>query len=259
MKHPGDPISEADLHAYVDGQLSPRRRIAVEAHLARNPDLAAQLMADLRGNDELRLAMSDMPAMASLATQHAARRLEKGLARDVSVLKLRRVAAAIILIAAGWFAHVEFLAIGNWTTATTTASAMPAYVDDAARAHRTALLRASMQSQPLQPNYDASEIRAVTSISVPELPENWKILDVQIFPSSAGPALEMAIEAENLGTLSLFAVRPGGFDVMPATITSSKDTTAVYWQIGDVAYTLIGASDENALNEAAMKLASPLY
>lgn len=37
------PITEADLHAYVDGQLSAVRRQEVEAYLVENPEAAAQV------------------------------------------------------------------------------------------------------------------------------------------------------------------------------------------------------------------------
>jgi anti-sigma factor RsiW len=37
------PITEADLHAYVDGQLSPARRQEVEEYLAESPEAAAQV------------------------------------------------------------------------------------------------------------------------------------------------------------------------------------------------------------------------
>jgi anti-sigma factor RsiW len=257
MTHQGDPIGEADLHAYIDDQLSPERRIAVEDHLARSPELAARIMADLRVRDELRLATGEMTSAVTLKTADAARRLERGLTRDAFFVTVRRVAAAIVLIAIGWLAHVEFLAMGNW--AGVASASMPAYVDEAGRAHQTALLRASMPSQPLQPNYDAEEISAAISIRMPTLPANWTVLDVQIFPSSTGPALEMAVDAEGLGTLSLFAVRPGSFDVAPVRTTSGNDVTAVYWQIGDAAYALVGAADGDLLKEAAKKLASPLY
>ena len=38
-------ISQDDLHAYVDGQLPPDRRLAVEAWLAHNPAVASTLAA----------------------------------------------------------------------------------------------------------------------------------------------------------------------------------------------------------------------
>lgn len=257
MRQPIDPIGEADLAAYVDDQLSPARRIEVEDHLSRHPKIAARLMADLRSRDTLRLAFADQSVVKRLETHDAARRLSRGLARDVLMLKLRRVAAVTILLTLGWMAHMEFISMGSMSGAT--ASVRPSYVDDAARAHRTALLRAGMQSQPNQTALDRKEIQAATAITVPDLPEGWDVLDVQIFPSSAGPSLEMAIRADGLGTLSLFAVRPGQFNVMPAKLASTDDVTAVYWQTGDVAYALVGAAEGPALNRAAAKLAKTLH
>jgi anti-sigma factor RsiW len=258
MTDPIGTISETDLHAYVDEQLSPARRIAVEGYLAQHPDLAARVMADLCGRDELRLVMSgQVAAPGQLALHDAARRLDKALVRDAYFFKLRRVAAAFALVTLGWLAHVEFTTMGSWTT--TTATAMPAYVKEAERAHRTAMLRASMHSQASQPNFNRDEIIAATAVKMPELPQEWQVLDVQIFPSSAGPAVEMAIKADGLGTLSLFAVRPGRFSVLPATVTANGEVTAVYWQIGEAAYALVGSADPKALSEAASKLAATLY
>ncbi len=48
MSQPNEPISQYDLHAYVDDQLDAARRIAVEDYLARHPKRAAEVMADLR-------------------------------------------------------------------------------------------------------------------------------------------------------------------------------------------------------------------
>ena len=255
--HPNDAVSDADLDAYIDDQLTSARRIVVEDYLARHPDLAARVMADLRGRDELRLAMTDTaPPLVTIATQDAARHLENGLRRGLYFTKLRRAAAIAALIGVGWMAHVEFKSMEGWTLAS--ASAMPTYVSEAARAHRTVLLRASMHSQAVQPNYDRDEIRSATAIGMPDLPDGWKVLDVQIFPSSNGPAVEMAVKVEGLGTLSLFAVHPGRFDVLPATVTSGGEVRAAYWQTGEVAYALVGAVDSKALNAAAAKLAATL-
>jgi anti-sigma factor RsiW len=51
--------TEAEIQAYVDGELDLPRRIEVEAHLEANPALAAQVMADLRLRDALRLAFAE--------------------------------------------------------------------------------------------------------------------------------------------------------------------------------------------------------
>ena len=53
-----DPVTDADLDAYVDDQLDVARRIEVEAHLAARPEAAARVMSDLRTRDELRVALA---------------------------------------------------------------------------------------------------------------------------------------------------------------------------------------------------------
>ena len=57
-----DPITETDIHAFVDGQLDVARRIEVEDYLAGHPEIAAHVMADMRARDALALAFSSGPA-----------------------------------------------------------------------------------------------------------------------------------------------------------------------------------------------------
>ena len=252
-----DPICDADLNAYVDGQLDVPRRIAVEDHLARNPGMAAQVMADLRSRDELRLAFADPLARPRAEIVDAARRLERGLARARIFVDLRRVAAVAALLAAGWFAHAQFGPLSTGASAGT-----PAFVEDAAGSYHAALTRAAMHARhPNAARYDAGQVRAATAIALPELPREWRIVDVEIIPSAHGPSVEMAIEAGgNLGTLSLFAVRPGGFDVLSPTVADKGSEAIAYWQIGETAYALIGAAGEDdQLNRAAVTLSQSLY
>ena len=116
-----------------------------------------------------------------------------------------------------------------------------------------------MHSQPGSPNYDREEIRSATAIVVPDLPKGWRVLDVQVFPSTYGPSVEMAIHSEALGTLSLFAVRPGSFNVRPITVAAEDGVAAIYWQIGEVAYVLVGKAESRALENAAAGLVKTLY
>lgn len=99
---PEDPILDADLDAYVDGELQPGRRIQVEEYLSRNPNVAARVMADLRMRDELRLTLSPQQDAPQERTLLAARKLESGLARPRQVQLLSRIAAGLVLFFAGW-------------------------------------------------------------------------------------------------------------------------------------------------------------
>ncbi|MEZ2332129.1 anti-sigma factor [Mesorhizobium sp. RCC_202] len=252
-----DPVTDADLDGYVDDQLDVARRIEVEAYLAARPEAAARVMADLRTRDELRVALARPAGMARPATTEAARRLERGLARGRILSVLQRAAAAAVLIAAGWLANGIFGPIA--VTKVVASTQPPAYVEEAVRAHRTTLVRETMPSQTEAPGYNADEIRAATAIVMPTLPDDWKIRDVQVYPSQFGPSVEMAIETKDLGLLSLFAIRPGTFDVVKPRVAPSDDISSAYFQIGEVAYAVVGRSDAANLDRAAEKLARTLY
>ena len=157
----------------------------------------------------------------------------------------------------GWVAHTSFGAF----TATEVAASVPApaYVEEAVRAYHVAKLReTALPSQPAAV-YKPDDIRAATAITMPELPKDWKISDVQILPSQFGPSVEMAIEEVDGKHLSLFAVRPGAFAVQPVAHVVLDDTDAAYWQIGDVAYALIASGKDLNLDRTAEGLARSLY
>jgi anti-sigma factor RsiW len=252
-----ETITEIDFQAYVDDELPPNRRIEVEAHICRHTAEAVRVMADLRTRDELRLALADIPRTPRGTTIDAALRLERGLSRDRILRRVRSVAAVVTLVGIGWLAHVQ---VGPLGVSQVVASAPPpAYVTDAVMAHRATLVRAVMHSQRGAPTYDPAEIRTATAIVMPTLPQGWKVADVQIFPSTFGPSVEMVIRTEAFGTGSLFAVRPGKFDVVPITLAHKEDFTVAYWQVGEVAYALVAKADSQDLDKAATGLAESLY
>ena len=252
-----DPVDDTDLDAYVDDQLDVTRRIEVEAFLSARPEVAARVMSDLRTRDELRVALAGSKGMARPATADAARRLERGLARGRFFGVLQRAAAAAAFVAAGWLANGI---VGPMSVTKVVASPQPpAYLEDAIRAHKTTIMRESMASQSEAPNYNAGEIRAATAIVMPSLPKDWKVRDVQIYPSRFGPSVEMAVDTKDMGLVSLFAIRPGTFDVVKPAIAPSGDISSAYFQIGEVAYAVVARSDVHDLDRAAETLAKTLY
>ncbi|MBQ9351864.1 anti-sigma factor [Phyllobacterium sp.] len=252
-----DPVVEADLDAYIDDQLDTLRRIEIARYLSQHPEQAARVMSDLQSRDELRLALAQGHTAGSPETSELAHRLERGLGRDRLFGGLQRIAAVGVLLALGWMAHAGF---GPLTVSKVVAATPPpAYVSDAIMAHKTSSLRAEMVSQPETRSYDPAEIRASTGIVIPAMPEKWTVHDVQLFPSNFGPSVEMEIRSDSLGPISLFAVRPGAFDVVKPRALRVNGTSAAYFQIGDVAYALVSDAATADLEKAALGLAKTLY
>ncbi|MBX9468883.1 MAG: anti-sigma factor [Rhizobium sp.] len=253
-----DPVIEADLHAYVDDQLDVGRRIEVEAYLSENPSIAAKVMADLRVRDELRLALAGMPVAMRQGTREAARALENAVNRPRTVDIMRRAAAVVLLVGAGWIAH-GWIAPGSIGEVVASVPP-PQFVEEAMRAHQTAELREQMKSQAETSRFDPAEIRSATAIVLPSMPAEWSVRDAQIFPSTYGPSVELEVEPQSGEKLSLFAVRPGNFAVQQVLLKQEGQTNAAYWQIGDVAYALISETENvDKLAEQARKLARTLY
>lgn len=253
-----DPVIEADLHAYVDDQLDVSRRIEVEAYLSENPAIAAKVMADLRVRDELRLALAGMPAAVRQETRDAARVLENAFNRPRTIDVMRRAAAVVLLVGAGWIAH-GWIAPGSIGEVVASVPP-PQFVEEAMRAHQTAELREKMSSQTETSRFDPAEIRSATAIVLPAMPEDWTVRDAQIFPSAYGPSVELEVQPESGERLSLFAVRPGNFAVQQVLLKQEGQTNAAYWQIGEVAYALISETETaDRLAEEARKLARTLY
>lgn len=248
-----DPVSADDLHSYIDDQLDVARRVEVEAYLAKRPEDAARVMADLRSRDELRMALATKPTFVRPATWDAARRIEGALTRRAWIQRFRPAIAASVLVTAGWFGHAQFGPQPGGE------ASLPGYVEAALNARQASLLRAAMYSQTEAPEYDRAELLSATAITMPELPADWVVTDVQVFPSQFGPSIEMAIQAETYGTLSLFSARPGSFAVSPVTTAQMGDVAGAYWQIGDIAYALLGDEPPEILGTAATGLAETLY
>jgi anti-sigma factor RsiW len=119
------PVSEDELHAYVDGELPADRRKAVEAWLALHPDDAARVHAWRDQAEEIRAryaAIADGPVPAQLDID----RLARGERRWT------RLAAAAILLAfvlgglAGWYGRGS-LDGGSPAARMVTAEAIQAY------------------------------------------------------------------------------------------------------------------------------------
>jgi anti-sigma factor RsiW len=98
------PVTQGELHAYVDGELPPDRRIAVEAWLAGHPDDAVRV-ADWRAQaDAIRarygaLVSEPLPARFDVSNLTRSARSWRGIAAAAVIVAF--LAGGVV----GWMAH----------------------------------------------------------------------------------------------------------------------------------------------------------
>lgn len=234
-----DTPGDLEIAAYIDGQLDPEGRFAVEEYLRRHPDLAAQVMADMGTRSALQLLARDDRALPSgLAS------LGRTLAAPPRPRWRRWAALGGASVAAGAAALLLVAVQGP-----------PDYVDYALNSHRIAMLRAGMESQAEAPHFDAKEIASTTDIAIPSVPADWKITDVQLFPTDRGPALLVAVKTEEGDPLSLFALRERSDAPERPDAIREGDESVAYWRRGEMSYALVGNSGPKAIDATAEELA----
>src|SRR6202163_4899975 len=104
MTDPKIPVTEDEMHAYVDNELPAERRGDVEAWLAGHPDDAVRVQSCRAMADALHARYD------SVADEAVPKRLEiERLARQPRALGYRGIAAALVACIAGggvgWLAH----------------------------------------------------------------------------------------------------------------------------------------------------------
>jgi len=230
--------SDQEINAYVDRQLDTEGRFAVEDYLRQHPDLAARVMGDLGKRSALQLLAGKSEPLSPRLREA----MQSGAPAAGS--RWRRWAPAAGLSATGIAAALLVIFQGP-----------PGYVEDALTSHMVAGMRADMASQLEAPKFDAREIRRATRISLPQVPADWKVTDVQLFPTERGPALVMALKTEEGDHLSLFATRGReGAPEQPDAVREGEHSVA-YWRRGDMSYALVGDSNTAAIDARAEALA----
>jgi anti-sigma factor RsiW len=188
------PIDEDELQAFVDERLDGPRRDAVEAHLARHPELRERIAAERRQRASLRAqlqgkAAEPIPARLRIATLQAARRAR--LARRMSLIA---AAVAIFVVggSAGWFANGLRPALVAQAPTTTVAQG-------AAAAYRTFVVEVA---HPVEVGV-AQETHLLQWLSkrlghkleAPDLaPFGYRLMGGRLLPGGSGAAAQLMYE-----------------------------------------------------------------
>lgn len=249
-------ITEAELHAYIDDQLDPQGRIEVEDFLSENPQIAARVMADLSMRDALRLTVPTPREPHRRETIILAERLSRSLSWRRVTQAVTRMAAAVAIFALGWGSSVGWEQIHANRTAVAPEPALPAFVIDALRSHGASITRASSGTA----NSDAAALARELAVTMPRLPEGWRILNAHLSTSASGAqGIEIVLDAPEIGQLSLLARHSDDVRIILPTFASGDGRNIAYWQLVSNKYALTGDLPNAPLQIAALRLFQTLY
>jgi anti-sigma factor RsiW len=245
-------VHEEELHAFVDGQLPRRRCTAVLAYLGRHPEEIERLAAYALQKEQLRRRLtefelqSDDPTTARLQRTLADRLTGAGYRQW-----LRRAAAMVALLAAGWWSNTLFRHHAT--------DRLPGVVVEAAQAHE---IFGADPNRPVELTAAAAaDMAAWFSSRLGELVE---------VPSLQGMGLRLVggrLLAGDDGPVALLIYEdPSGYRVTLCLSSAPTDggpelemvklqgLTAGYWHEGDLTYALVGNTSEQHLLAIATRL-----
>jgi anti-sigma factor RsiW len=231
------PISEDDLHAYVDRVLEPERRAEVAAYLDGHPDVAGRIAAYSNQRDLMRSALAGIAAEPLPARLNLARIVENRRRRTVPTWW---AIAAILLISIG--------GLGGWGIR---GAVQPAGGGLAALAREAAYSYSVFASDHVRP----VEIRASDStqlvqwvsnrlhhpVKVPDLTDaGYRLMGGRLIATSNGPAA-MFMYDDDRGTRLVVLTRPMLTDQSAPMAPHSGDGVAGFtWADDGLGYSILG-------------------
>ena len=241
-------VTEAELHALVDGLLPEARRSEVEAYLATHAEDAQRVRAWREQNLALRELFD--PVLAEALPARVRQKVQKVLLRRVQPA-LRYVAAVGWLAlggVAGWYLH-------DYNTAT--AADTVTFARRAAIAH---IVYTPEVRHPVEVGAD-QEVHLVAwlskrlggSLKVPQLTSlGYQLVGGRLLPGSQGPVAQFMFQEGNGQRLTLY-VRIGAGDSkeMAFRYAQERGVSVFYWVDGKFGYALSGEIDKAELLRVA--------
>ncbi len=160
----------------------------------------------------------------------------------------RRAAAIAGVFAIGWTANEIS---GDFAAPAHAAS----FIDEADASYSASLTRQRMQSQIESTLLDRKEIVEATGLDLPVFPAEWKLSDVQVYPSDLGMAVVTVMTTDEGETVSLFATRAETPAEALPLIEQRERRSLAYWEVGPFAYALTGELEPQRMLSLAAELA----
>ncbi|MGQ4273256.1 anti-sigma factor family protein [Terrihabitans sp. B22-R8] len=261
-----DRVTEAELNAFVDGQIDDKGRLEVQEFLSRNPDVAARVMADLSLRDSLRLSLPAPISPPMPGTVSAARRLSQALRLRRFMAPASRIAAGLGIFLLGWGTGIGWdraqesrraEAIVQEAPATSTA---PVPTVLAAAPVTAPSVNASSSNGIIDASHlDPAKLGAAVSVRLPRIPDSWTLIGTRIVDTSAGIGIEVILDTPEFGELSLLARHTKDVAIVLPTINKVEGESTAHWQLVSDSYALTAHQPRKPLEFAALELFQTLY
>jgi anti-sigma factor RsiW len=245
MTDPDMPVTEDELHAYVDGELAPDRRSAVEAWLAAHPDDMTRVKAWRALADAIRarygaVATEPVPARLSL------RQIERAGRAWGSIAAAATIAAFLVGGATGWTVHDVTTPRPN-AAAASTAEAVDAYKLYVVEVRHPVEVPGNEEAHLTQ----WLSKRVGYQLRIPDLsPVGLKLVGGRLLPGPRGAAAFFMYESKTGERFTLYSTRAGGPD-SALRYNVDGQVGALYWADGDVAYVVNGEANRERLHTVA--------
>jgi len=243
------PITEDDLHAYVDQALAPERRREVAAYLDDHPEVAKRVGAFSGQRDLLRAALAPIADEPLPAALNLARIIEN---RRRQPARLNWAMAAMLLLfvgaAGGWIMRGSLQASPNGLAALAQ-EATASYTVYAPDHERPVEMRASDTAQLVQ--WVSSRLHQ--EVKVPNLsPSGYRLMGGRLVATTHGPAAMFMYDNDH-GSRIVVLTRPmNGIDEnAPMTPHTKGDVAGFAWADGGIGYSLVGQAPADALRPLA--------
>jgi anti-sigma factor RsiW len=243
MKNNDLPVTEDELHAYVDGELPPDRRDAVEAWLAVHPDDAARVSAWRLQSEAIRARYRDVAAQP-VPAQFKLDRLNRAAHSWKFQAAAAAVAAFLIGGLAGW-------ALRGAPATGPAINDVQMLASQALDAHKLYVVEVR---HPVEvPAVQAEHLERWLSkrvgypLRAPNLePLGLNLVGGRLLPSGDGGAAFYMYESASGERFTLYCARSQTPN-QAMQYNAADKVSAVYWVDGNVAYVVSGAAERKKL------------
>lgn len=242
------PITEADLHAYVDGILPAERAAEIEAYLAEHPEDSARVASYCEQTASLHRVFDPM------LDEPLPQRLE--VPRPLWVRPALRYAAVVAWLAlggvAGWHLH-EYRAAGQFEATTWARRAAVAHVTYSPEVRHPVEVDAAEEAHLVR----WLSKRLGASVKAPHLGDlGYSLVGGRLLPGDRGPVAQFMYQDGKGQRLTLYLRRDAGKQRETAFRFSRERGVGVfYWIDGGLGYALSGEIDKPEL----LRVATAVY